>query len=102
MGVQAPLGDQRTGDDGEGDHAKGQEQETMLDEQGESAGDKDQDRECQRSGAFPLPWRRSLAVEQAVERADQGAHPHHRMTNCARDALRVTEHGLEQKRQQCQ
>ncbi len=74
----------------------------MLDEIGQAA--RDQDEHKQRRGArnLPSPWRGAFAVQPAVERASKRPHPHHRMTDCARDPLRVTEHGLEQQGKQCQ
>lgn len=44
----------------------------------------------------PQSWR-VFAVEPAVERIDERAHPRHRMTDCAREPIRITEHHLEQK-----
>ena len=87
MSVQAPLGDQRAGDDGEGDHAEGQEQEPMLDEHRPVPPEtRIRIESADAPARFPPPWRRSLAVQPAVERADQRAHPRDRMTDCARDA----------------
>ncbi len=74
----------------------------MLDEIGHAAADHDQDEERCGAGRLAPRVRRVLAVQPTVERAYQRPHPRHRMTDCARDPLRVTEHGLEQQGEQCQ
>ncbi len=102
MGVQAALGEERAGDDGEGDHPEGEEQEAMLDEVGESAGYDEEDEKRGDARRLALRGCRAVSVQQAVERADEGAHPHHRVADGAGQPLGIAEHRLEQQGQQCQ
>ena len=97
MSVQAPLGEQGASEDGEGDHAEGQEQEPMLEAIGQAAGDQDNDDERHGSSRLTPERRRVLSVQPAIERADKRSHPRHRMADCASEPVGIAEHGLEQQ-----
>src|SRR5205823_836682 len=79
--VQAPLGDQRAGEDGGADQSKWQEQKSTLDDQCGHADNPDKEHNRERSKDSSPGGTDTFPVASALQRRDQAPHPGDRVTD---------------------
>jgi hypothetical protein len=79
--VQAPLGDQRAGEDGGAHQSKWQEQKSALDDQCGHADNGDKENNRERSKDSSPGGTDTFPVASALQRRDQVPHPTDRVTD---------------------
>ena len=95
--MQTALAQQCAGRQRRHDPPERQPRQAALDHERDKAHRRDEDQNRDRSG-YPTRRRgRAFAVEGAVQRPDQGAHPGHRMADHGHEPIRIADHELEQE-----